>query len=200
MKYIYVALDGNLGTFDSTTLEWLGEDKSGSYGGYDSFTVDKNILWMWKRIDEVEMVLAEDVTDPKNVKQISSFPHEPSKLLVDQGFLYTLAGTDCEYLPNYRGCRDNTLSIIDINNPTQMMLISTLPIFGDLNGMAKADDTMILFGDDVWLIDVNDPTQPRVINQLEMPGFAMDAVIRDDLIYITTGAGGLLILSINESP
>lgn len=198
-EYIYVALDWNLGVFDAITLEWLGENNAGSYGGYNSFIVDGNILWIWKRIDGDGVILAEDVTDPKNVKQIGFLPHKGSELLIDQGFLYTLAGTDCEYIPHYRGCKDNTLSIIDIANPSQMMLLSTLPIYGDLQGMVKADDTMILFGDDMWVIDVKEPRQPRVINQLETPGFAMDTRIKDDLIYTTIGAGGILILRMDES-
>ena len=57
---------------------------------------------------------------------------------------------------------------------------------------------MLLVGNDVWLIDVSDPTQPLVNGRFPTPGYAQDAVIVNDLIYIADGAGGLLILQTTE--
>jgi hypothetical protein len=43
-------------------------------------------------------------------------------------------------------------------------------------------------------MDVSNPAQPLIVGFFQTPGYARDAVVRDDLIYVADGAGGLLVL------
>jgi hypothetical protein len=194
--YIYGSLVGNLGVFDAITLAWLGEDNAEPFGEYNSFTVDKKVLWTWKQIDGVWGLLAENISEPQNTKQIGFLPHENSELFVDQDFIYTIPG-QCRL---YRDlCEESVLNIIDVSNPAKMELLSTLSVPGSIRGMSKSDDMLILFGDYVRVIDVSEPTQPQIITQLEIPGYVTDIAVKDNLIYVANGARGMLVLRMDES-
>lgn len=143
-------------------------------------------------------MLAIDVTNPEQVEQIG-FLYESTvplrlKLLADQGFVYAILGTECSYAT----CEENLLRITDATNPSQMVPVATMNIADEIWNMAKFGNMLVLIGDDLWLVDVSDPRQPQMIGQFQTPGYAQDAIIRDGLIYVADGAGGLLVLRLAE--
>ena len=58
---------------------------------------------------------------------------------------------------------------------------------------------MFLVGDDLKVVDVSQPDSPRFVGSFPTPGEAHAATTSHDLIYVADGAGGVLILRMNES-
>lgn len=201
---LYALLNGKLGIFDSTTLQWLGGDEEGfyGYGRYRSFAVENNTLWAWATTDEGYGLLAMDVTIPEQIRQIG-FLHDETPpdnvlgIVADQGLVYSLIGDDCYFYPNF-GCNDTVLNIIDVSNPGQMRQLANINVASGIQHMTKSGNMLLLVGDDLWLIDASNPTQSQVNGRFPTPGYAQDAVLINDLIYVADGAGGLLILQMTE--
>lgn len=192
---LYASLNGNLGTFDPVTLEWMGGDAIEGYGNYGPFVVDNHTLWTWASTSEGDGLLAFDVTNPNQPAQIGFLLGESSysnkELFFNQGYVYVLS--DCDYRPENL-CQGTTLSIIDVTVPTAMRLVTTVTVADTIRTLSFYNNMVLLTGGDLWLMDVSDPAHPLITGSFQTPGYAQDAVMRDGLIYVADGAGGLLVL------
>ena len=197
---LYASLDGDLAIFDVSNLNQLkqiGElENITSY--YAPFAYERDKLFMW--VDRYGLKVI-NVIDPTTLTEIGIMLNESEYYLLDlaaqEDFVYLLTASCYQ---NQFGCDDQNivLRVVDTTNPGHMNEVAQLPIINDMTNFSLANGNLLLGGDELWSIDITDPTQPQVNGRFPTPGYAQDAVLVNDLIYVADGAGGLLILQMTE--
>ena len=110
--------------------------------------------------------------------------------------MYLLTTTSCSSTT----CDDQEtiVRVVDATDLAHMTEVAQLPTINDVTFINIASEKLLLGGDELWLVDITEPTQLQVNGRFPTPGYAQDAVLVNDLIYVADGAGGLLILQMTE--
>lgn len=195
---LYARLDRDLTIFDISEpaqLTPIGQLEWETYH-IGPFAVDQDKLFAW--VDYGLKVIS--LADPNVPQEIGMLPDE------SEPYLYDLAVNDNFVYLLTTSCREATcdgketrLQVVDATDPANMTIAAQLPILNGITNLELSGDNLILSGIEFWLVDVSNPAQPQINGQIETPGYASDAVIINDLIYVADGAGGLLILRMGES-
>jgi hypothetical protein len=95
------------------------------------------------------------------------------------------------------------LQLFDHSDPTQPVLLGTLPFAGSTSRLAFADDVVVLtvagaMGR-VLVVDVSDPTEPVIAAAPELDGFVSQLAVDGSLVYLADFFyGGLFVLDIAD--
>jgi len=96
--------------------------------------------------------------------------------------------------------------VIDISDPTQPRLVSSLDIAGGAFAVTVTGDAdgsgrygYLAAGDEgVRVADASDPAEPRLVGRANTPGRARGIVVVEHLAYVADDHAGLLILHVVE--
>jgi hypothetical protein len=99
-----------------------------------------------------------------------------------------------------------SLHVIDVSDPTQPWLVSSLDVPDEVFAMVVSDGAagggrygyLAAKNEGLWVVDVSDPIQPQLVGLADTPDCARDITVVDDLVYVADGDGGLLILRAME--
>jgi len=88
------------------------------------------------------------------------------------------------------------LLIIDVGNPRNPEIVSSLGLPGESKGVLIRDDmAMVISGESgLRLIDVGNPEAPRVVGQMNIPRLLSRIQLSDDMFYLPRVQGNLLVL------
>lgn len=83
------------------------------------------------------------------------------------------------------------LQIYDATNPSEMILLSTVPSLNGASDLAIQGSTVFVAAGStgVLIIDVNDPLQPQHIGVIDTPGFADYVAVAKSVLYISDFTG-----------
>ena len=132
-----------------------------------------------------------DISDPAAYSEIGFIPADETicALTVRNSYVFVFSASYCG-----RNSESKYVTIYDVANPTMIQLLGRLEIDFFVEKMAVKGDNLYLFGDDLTVIDISQLNSPQITYHFPIPGYAQDAVLVNDLIYVANGAGGLLIL------
>jgi len=124
-----------------------------------------------------------DVSDPANMRVLGEF---------DSGWAWdaTLAG-------NLAYVADLGLLVLDTSDPEDPHELGFVPSI-EGNGREVILDATVAYmthgKDGIFAYDVSDPHDPFIITEYDTLGSAEKGVIKDDLLYVADGGGGLIVL------
>ncbi|MDR0579010.1 MAG: hypothetical protein LBG21_00185 [Campylobacteraceae bacterium] len=102
-------------------------------------------------------------------------------------------------------CFGNNLNIIDVSNPANPILISSIHV-GNFRGVTlSSDDTRVFVVDDdgnLKIVDVNNPANPILISSIYVGGYIYDVVLSSDntKAFVNDYLGGNLTIVIVSNP
>ncbi len=198
--YLYAITDGVLTVLDIS--DPLQLPQTGKFeqlaSSYSSLTVDNEQLFIWARFRNGHRFQIISIADPTMPEEIGIWQDplqaQVKDLVAHNNLVYLLTSLCSE-----DECNGETLlRIVDVTDAANMTVIATLPIAGNATNVTLLDDQLLLGGDKIRLVDISNSAQPQLIGELATPGYALDAVEYNGLIYVADGAGGLLVLRLAE--
>jgi hypothetical protein len=194
--HLYALLNGYLAVLDVANygeMNLLNElDLSPEeYGPYRSISVLENLVYAQSQSG----ITLLDISNPAAYSEIGFIPADETicALTVRNSYVFVFSASYCG-----RDSESKYVIIYDAANPTMIQAMGKLEIDFYVEKMTTKGDNLYLFGDDLTVIDVSQLNSPQITNHFPTPGYAQDAVLVNDLIYVADGAGGLLILQMTE--
>lgn len=102
-----------------------------------------------------------------------------------------------------------TLSIFDLANPAQPVMVSQIPVVKSQDISVEGDRAyVVMIGEgtqanpdplNFWIIDVSDPANPVVLHKLHVAEMAQGVHATDGLVYIAASHEGVLIVDPNAA-
>jgi hypothetical protein len=125
-----------------------------------------------------------------------SLPIPASDVTVVGDYVYLTLSTCPE--PDY--ICSGGLAVVDVADPTNPQLVSTIDLPGNVAHAVTVDDLAYIAAGEsgVWLVDVSDPADPQPVGHFDTPGVARGLAVRDDLLYVADGGGGLFVLRLPD--
>jgi len=130
-------------------------------------------------------LLVLDIRRPDDIHEIGRFDEAGGvyDVVVNDGYAYLSV--------------DSELQIIDVSDLDYLFTVGKIDMPWGVREMTiRGDHIYVAAGREggIRLIDISDPTTPTEIDDYDTPGTALSVEVVDDLLYVSDGAGGLLIL------
>jgi len=92
------------------------------------------------------------------------------------------------------------LTILDVTNPSNPVLVSNLPLEGLAQGIFVSSNYAYLANGEngLEIIDISDVNSPSLISNLDIQGFASSVFADDNYIYLTDKDNGFLVIDISD--
>lgn len=193
---LFVFLDGDLTVLDiSNPNQILQVGELGQLIADYGF-IDDEQLFTWAEYGNgFQAVSIANLTAPQQtISWDDPLQANVDDLIVNNKLVYLLT-TPC---PETTCDDESLLRIINTAEPDNIFVVGSLPLTGMVSNITLLEGKLLLGGDKIRLIDITNPAQPYLIDEIATPGYAQDAVVVNDLIYVADGAGGLLVLRLVE--
>jgi len=131
----------------------------------DNMTIRDGLLYC----SDINKFTVWDVSIPNQLHRLGQGEEEIYSL--------TIAGQNA-----YAGCRDSTLLIYDITDPTNLTVISTLRMRTHYFNTKFGNGRLYLYQSGLSIIDVQDPENPTETNHIDRPEIGSPLTISDNLL------------------
>ena len=198
--YAYVAGD-NYGTgglriidvSDPESPQEVGSFDIGDYVGVSDVSVSGGYAYLTDTTDTLDTetggLLVIDVSDPKNPKQVSSFPTAgyANGVSVSGGFAYVAV--------NGLGLR-----VIDVSDPKSPHVTSTFITTHDVNSVSVDGGYAYLAdgSDGLQAVDVSDPKNPQKVGFYGTGDEAYSVSVSGEYAYVADGKAGLRVIDVSD--
>ncbi len=170
-------------------------------------------------------LLVFDASDPDNIRVVNrdlTFPHTISNMKLSGNLLYIAGGElsivdisnplhprkigqSKDAFGGYIDVKDqyayiqdgNNFSIVDVTEPAHPRLVGVCAARGSDFAISDSHAYVMNSFDGMTIIDITDPQHPRTIKTYDTHGMALDAVAKDQVLYVANG-NALLILDISD--
>jgi hypothetical protein len=142
--------------------------------------------------DEVEGLVIVDIDhiNPLSFTGTVSMSSLPSSIAVNDGLaLITTLDYPC------------LLEIVDVQNPTFPIILSSLDIPGTAAKVAYNNEVAYVaaFSEGLQIVDISDPVNPFIVGSVDTPGSAVDVDIDGEIAYVTDFKSGLQIMNVADT-
>ncbi len=102
--------------------------------------------------------------------------------------------------PLYISTNSRQLQLIDVSNPQDIRLVSTLEKNSSGEAVRFLNSTTVITSADpgIWIVDVSDPINPKKISELALPGSVMDICLDGTTAYLAALGEGVYILDLSD--